>query len=175
MTAFSVAPVPSVHRPPTCRPMLRPSGSTPAPAPQFQATSYGQRPRPWSSTAHEPAGTSWRTPSVVIVPDAGRATSLTVYWNRRVDHGTTTARQSWCAGRVTVMSNEASGIAACSRQTPPSPVGVTVIARSFACAIAMPPPSEPGSTMSREGMTVAPRPHERSEARSNTHTSCTAA
>ena len=43
--AFSVLPVPSVQRPPSCTPIRRPS-TTPWPAPQFQVIEYCQRPRP---------------------------------------------------------------------------------------------------------------------------------
>ena len=63
----------------------------PEAAPQCQRIEYGQRPRPWSSTAQlSPAGTSCATPSIVMVPRAGRATSFTVYWNLVSLHGTTT-------------------------------------------------------------------------------------
>src|SRR5664279_1420096 len=67
-SAFSVEPVPSVHRAPTCTPMTCPS-TTPEPAPQFHRTEYGHRPRPWSSTAQDsPAATTCSVPSTQSLP-----------------------------------------------------------------------------------------------------------
>ena len=72
-------PEPTVHRPPSCRPVRTPS-TIPEPAAQFHVRAYGQRPRPWSSTAHASSPTSRRSPSTTSEPCSGIATSLTVYW-----------------------------------------------------------------------------------------------
>ena len=119
-------------------------------------------------TVDVPAGSSTHN-----VPSAGRATSLTVYWNRVSLHGTTTASRSCPGGSAATRSNETSRVRA-RRRVPPS-TSSRSIARFFARARAGPSPSVPGSSTPRAGTTVAAAPHVRPDSRSRTHTSCTAA
>ena len=147
-TAFSVEPVPSVHLPPSW--IARPG---PLPAAQFHRTAYRHLPRPWSSAAYDPSPTGYAVPSTVIVPCTGRPMSLTVYWNRRVLHGTTTPRDSWPGGSGTVRSTSTPG--ALARTVLPSGPCSTATVSFPHRARTAPVPLTGGSTVPRANGTTA--------------------
>ena len=105
-SAFSVAPVPSVHLAPNCSPTTRPSTACPEAATQFHVFEYGQMPRPRSCTAHASCDASMvqlRSPTLTV-PSAGRVFCFDVNWNLRALQGMTTLSDSCRAGFCTVMS-----------------------------------------------------------------------
>ena len=94
--AFSVAPVPSVHFPPNCRPTSRPSSARPVAAAQFHRLAYGQMPRPrsWMPHASWVASTVHVRSAMRTEPVAGRLFCFEVNWKRRSLQGITTLSDS---------------------------------------------------------------------------------
>ena len=92
-------------------------------------------------------------PSTHSRPTAGRATSLTVYWNSRGDQGTTTPIASCPGGRSASTSRRSRGAVTSSRV--PSGTGSTSIERSSVRARAGSSPSRPGSVAPRASGSIA--------------------
>ena len=113
------------------------------------------------------------TPSTRIVPVAGRATSLTVYWNSRSVQGTTTPSDSWPSGRCATTSTSTRSPLARSRV--PSPISSRSIDSFFVRARAGPDPRVRGSVALRPPTPIASYAIASPVARSSSQIPCTAA